>query len=210
MKLEEFEKAVEAVLASTAGIDILNEGDSIPPEVRNEFNLPKDMKGFEIDFNEIRMKDAALKKNIFTWFGQDILEYSLTNDHSKVVISRLNSVRVWPKAGMGYLKKARCLLKMFVRTPIFDNFMTISVLINTIVMAMDRYGIDEKEAKTLDDMNTVFTWIFIVEMACKLTAFGPKKYCGDKMNLLDGAVVILSIIELIITATGGSGGGGNL
>ena len=111
---------------------------------------------------------------------------------------------------MGFIKKARCLLKMFVRTPIFDNFMTISVLINTIVMAMDRYGIDEKEAKTLDDMNTVFTWIFIVEMACKLTAFGPKKYCGDKMNLLDGAVVILSIIELIITATGGSGGGGNL
>ena len=44
---------------------------------------------------------------------------------------------------MGLLKKARCLLKMFVRTSLFDNFMTISVLVNTIVMAMDRYGIDE-------------------------------------------------------------------
>ena len=59
-------------------------------------------------------------------------------------------------------------------------------------------------------MNSVFTWIFIVEMACKLLAFGPKKYCADKMNLLDGAVVLLSIVELMITATGGDSGGGNL
>ena len=202
MKLEEFEKAVEAVMSQTAGIDILNEGDSIPPEVRSEFNLPKDMKGFEIDFNEVRLKDASLKKTVLTWSGQDILENSLTNDHSKLVVSHLSSVRVWPKFGMGYLKKARCLLKMFVRTKLFDNFMTISVLINTIVMAMDRYGIDQDEAKTLDDMNSVFTWIFIVEMSCKLLAFGPKKYVGDKMNILDGAVVILSIIELIMSATG--------
>lgn len=59
-------------------------------------------------------------------------------------------------------------------------------------------------------MNSVFTWIFIVEMACKLLAFGVKKYASDKMNLLDGAVVLLSIVELIISATGGSGGGGSL
>ena len=203
MKLEEFEQAVHAVIAQGTGIDKLNEGDSIPLEIRKEFNLPKDMKGFEIDFTEVRMKDASLKKNLFTWSGQDILENSLTNENSMWITKFLNAVRVWPKAGMGLLKKARCLLKMFVRTPVFDNFMTISVLINTIVMALDRYGIDDQEAKTLDDMNTVFTWIFIVEMACKLTAFGPKKYCSDKMNLLDGAVVILSIIELLITATGG-------
>ena len=31
--------------------------------------------------------------------------------------------------------------------------MTISVLINTIVMAMDRYGIDQAEADLLDDLN---------------------------------------------------------
>lgn len=59
-------------------------------------------------------------------------------------------------------------------------------------------------------MNTVFTWIFIVEMGCKLLAFGPKKYAGDKMNLLDGAVVILSIIEIVIAETGQAEGGANL
>ena len=59
-------------------------------------------------------------------------------------------------------------------------------------------------------MNSVFTWIFIVEMGCKLLAIGVSKYCQEKMNLLDGAVVLLSIVELVITATGQKGGGGNL
>ena len=104
------------------------------------------MKGFEIDFMEVRLKDAALKKSRFTWSGQDVLSETLTNGASVWVTSFLSKVRVWPKAGAGMLKKARCTLKMFVRTPLFDNFMTISVLINTIVMAMDRYGIGEEEA----------------------------------------------------------------
>ena len=77
----------------------------------------------------------------------------MTNDASVWVTQFLNKVRVFPKAGAGLLKKARCLLKQFVRTPLFENFMTISVLINTIVMAMDRYGIDQVEADILDDLN---------------------------------------------------------
>ena len=69
-------------------------------------------------------------------------------------------------------------------------------------MAMDRYGIDQVEADILDDLNQIFTWIFIVEMSCKLLAIGPGKYVADRMNILDGAVVILSIIEIVIAASG--------
>ena len=65
-------------------------------------------------------------------------------------------------------------------------------------MAMDRYGIDKEEAKILDNLNQVFTWIFIAEMTSKLLAYGPAKYVGDRMNILDGCVVILSVIEIII------------
>lgn len=89
------------------------------------------------------MKEASLKKNQFIWSGQDVLEESLNNDNATMVTKILSKVRVWPKDLAGLLKKARCLLKMFVRTALFDQFMTLSVLINTIVMAMDRYDIDE-------------------------------------------------------------------
>jgi len=40
-------------------------------------------------------------------------------------------------------------------------------------------------------MNTLFTVVFCVEMVFKLIGLGPRKYSRDKINYLDGAVVIL-------------------
>lgn len=213
LKLEEFELAIAAVAKSAntqTSLEKKLKGDCIPDEVRKELELPQDMKGFEIDFNVVRTNDATFATNNFTWSGQDVLEDSLTNGASGWVTHFLSKVRVWPKGGAGVLKKARSAVEAFVRTPLFDNFMTVSVLINTIVMAMDRYGIGDEEARALEEMNQVFTWIFIGEMSLKLVALGPGGYCSDRMNLLDGAVVILSIVEIVLSTTGGAGSGGNL
>ena len=86
--------------------------------------------------------------------------------------------------------------------------MTLSVLVNTIGMAMESYDIDPKLASDLDLMNVLFTWIFIVELSVKLLSRGVKKYVSEKFNLLDGAVVLISIIEMIMQSAGGGGGGG--
>ena len=55
--------------------------------------------------------------------------------------------------------------------------MTFSVLLNTIILGMDRYGIKPDEEAILTQFNSVFTCIFIVEMGLKLLALGVKKYC---------------------------------
>lgn len=81
---------------------------------------------------------------------------------------------------------------------------------NTVVMGMDSYDIDTATAKDLEFLNEIFTWIFIVEMCIKLLAIGPRKYSANIMNLLDGGVVLLSIIEMVMAALGGGGGAGNL
>ena len=47
-------------------------------------------------------------------------------------------------------------------------------------------------------------------MGLKLLARGPKKYTNEKMNLLDGGVVILSIVEIIMESIGGGSGAGSL
>ena len=122
----------------------------------------------------------------------------------------MNEIRVWPKGIYNQIKKARSVLKALTRTNIFNTAMTLSVLVNTIGMAMESYDIKEDEQADLDLMNEIFTWIFIGEMCMKLLARGPKKYSAERMNLLDGGVVILSIVEMIITAQGGEGGAGNL
>ena len=122
----------------------------------------------------------------------------------------MNLLRVWPKGFYNHVKKIRTLIKDFVRLSIFNAFLTTCVLINTIGMAMDSYDIDPKTQADLEFMNLIFTWIFIVEMTLKLLAFGPKKYSMEVMNLLDGGVVTLSIVEMIMSALGGGSGAGSL
>jgi hypothetical protein len=70
---------------------------------------------------------------------------------------------------------------------------------------MDRYDLETNEKKVLEDFNSFFTWIFIIEMSMKLTAIGPRKYVSEVMNIVDGSVVLLSIVEMVIAGDGEQG-----
>ena len=78
--------------------------------------------------------------------------------------------------------------------------MTICVLINTIILAMDRHNIDPYTDFVCTLFNLVFTYIFCMELLLKLAGLGIKKYFKDLMNYLDTAVVILSLIEIVVNS----------
>ena len=122
----------------------------------------------------------------------------------------MSRIRVWPKGFHKKIKKIRALIKHFTRMSIFNAFLTTCVLINTVGMAMDSHDIKAQTASALEFLNLIFTWIFIVEMTLKLLAIGPKKYSKEIMNLLDGGVVTLSIVEIIMTSLGGGSGASSL
>ena len=44
----------------------------------------------------------------------------------------------------------------------------------------------------------------------KLMAIGLKKYVSEKFNLLDGGVVLISIVEMILISMGNKGGAGSV
>ena len=79
--------------------------------------------------------------------------------------------------------------------------MTFAVLLNTIVLSVDHYGIRSETEDILNICNNYFTNIFIFELGVKLLGLGIKKYCADKLNYLDGFVVLISIFEIIYTAS---------
>lgn len=95
---------------------------------------------------------------------------------------------------------------MLVRSSFWDNFLMACVMGNTVQMAMERYNQPAAEIIFMEKLNSVFTWIFIIEMFIKINAIGPKKYLKDKMNWLDGFVVSLSIFEMLMALFSGSGG----
>lgn len=99
-------------------------------------------------------------------------------------------------------------MRRMVKSAFFDSFMTFAVFCNTITLSIDHHGIYPETTLILDTFNSYFTWIFIFEMFSKLLAIGVAKYCSERMNWLDGSVVLLSIFEMIMDAIlSGSGGG---
>jgi hypothetical protein len=60
----------------------------------------------------------------------------------KIALGSLNTIRVWPQGLHGYIKRARTLLKNFMKGAFVDNLLMISVAANTVVLAVDHYGID--------------------------------------------------------------------
>ena len=69
---------------------------------------------------------------------------------------------------------------------------------NTAILGLDRYGLSKEDNDRLVIFNTVFTWIFIGEFSFKIIGLGPVKYLKDRLNYLDGIVVVVSIAELVI------------
>lgn len=146
MKLEGFENKLINTLQDsnfkTNSEDPRQNSDYVPEEIKKEFDLNRDMSQYEIDFVLVRTHDAQFKKRQPTWSGQEVLDIGLNMAKSQWILKKVNKLRVWPKGFHNLAKKVRCLLKQFIRLSIFDNFLTLCVLINTVVMAMDSYDID--------------------------------------------------------------------
>jgi hypothetical protein len=124
-----------------------------------------------------------------------VLRENIDHQKSCKIIDQINSNRVWPTGFSGILKRIRYVLRIFVKGAFFDNFMTFAVLLNTITLSMDKYGIEEEMSNFLYISNKWFTYTFLFEFLTKLMAIGVNKYCADAMNLLDGSVVLLSMVE---------------
>eukprot|EP00347_Sterkiella_histriomuscorum_P004762 403359206 len=152
-----------------------------------------------MDFLILRKRDLNKKKQYTRWSGQNVLQGSMSDEKAKYVANTLNQIRVWPQY-YGFMKILKNRIKALTKTVVFENFMTICVLINTIILSMDRHNIDPYTDFVCTLFNLVFTYIFCMELLLKLAGLGIKKYFKDLMNYLDTAVVILSLIEIVVNS----------
>ncbi|XP_045485298.1 voltage-dependent T-type calcium channel subunit alpha-1G isoform X2 [Pieris rapae] len=87
----------------------------------------------------------------------------------------------------------------------FDNIVLLFIALNCITLAMERPNIppDSKERAFLSSANYVFTVVFAVEMFIKVVAsgmfYGAEAYFTSGWNIMDGSLVIISIIDLLMS-----------
>ena len=136
-----------------------------------------------------------------------MLQDGLDNDKSLWVIKHINMIRVWPEGLFGIQKRTKSITRSIVKNEFYDHFFTFFVFLNTVTLSLNSYGMSEELEKFLGITNSYFTWIFIVELVLKIAGIGVNKYLADKLNYMDGFIVLASVFELVYEElTKGSGG----
>lgn len=79
----------------------------------------------------------------------------------------------------------------------YELIMFGAIIINIIVLAMDYEGMTETYERTLDTFSDFFSWLFLVELICKLIAHG-KYYFKDSWNILDCLIVVVSMVDVFV------------
>ena len=83
------------------------------------------------------------------------------------------------------------------------NFMIYClILANTITLALYRYDQSEEQTQILAALDVFFVWVFTVEMLMKILGLGLKNYLRDKFNIFDAVIVIISLVDFSIYASG--------
>lgn len=73
-------------------------------------------------------------------------------------------------------------LRRFIRHRIFNAFIFVCILLNTILLMSDYYGIPAGYRTTVTVINVFFTVVYVLEAALKLAALGPRRYFHSRWS----------------------------
>jgi voltage-dependent calcium channel T type alpha-1H len=98
----------------------------------------------------------------------------------------------------GPIYRLRQHARKIVAHPYFDRIILALIFISSLALAMDS-PLDDPvsfQVIALITLDNVLTVLFTIEMLLKLAALGVGKYCNDSWNILDGLIVILSLVSI--------------
>ncbi|CAL8282606.1 unnamed protein product [Merluccius merluccius] len=105
----------------------------------------------------------------------------------------------------------RIVCNKIIAHKMFDHIVLAIIFLNCITIAMERPRIEPSSAERiiLTLSNYIFTAIFVTEMTVKIVAlgwcFGDKAYLRSSWNILDGMLVMISVIDILVSLISNSG-----
>uniref|UniRef100_A0A8C5HPU9 Voltage-dependent T-type calcium channel subunit alpha n=1 Tax=Gouania willdenowi TaxID=441366 RepID=A0A8C5HPU9_GOUWI len=105
----------------------------------------------------------------------------------------------------------RIICNKIITHKMFDHIVLVIIFLNCITIAMERPRIDPSSAERifLTLSNYIFTAIFVAEMTVKIVAlgwcFGENSYLRSSWNILDGMLVMISVIDILVSLISNSG-----
>uniref|UniRef100_A0A8C2UH92 Voltage-dependent T-type calcium channel subunit alpha n=1 Tax=Coturnix japonica TaxID=93934 RepID=A0A8C2UH92_COTJA len=141
-------------------------------------------------------------------------------------MSKRDRMKAWVRAHLPTCCKERDSWSIYVFAPhsrfrlmcnkiithkMFDHIVLVIIFLNCITIAMERPKIEPHSAERifLTLSNYIFTVIFLTEMTVKVVAlglcFGEKAYLKSSWNVLDGVLVLISVIDILVSMVSDSG-----
>lgn len=81
----------------------------------------------------------------------------------------------------------------------FNAFRTGLILLNTIILSLDKYPIDEALDEIVEMINFGLTQAFLLEVVLKILGLGWRIWAKDRYNIFDALVVLLSFTEMALS-----------
>ena len=81
---------------------------------------------------------------------------------------------------------------------LFTLFITLLIVLNTVVLAFDSYPVNLERQEIAIQINDIVIWLFFAEMIIKLIGLGFKEYMRDAFNVFDAVLVIVSLVDYVV------------
>uniref|UniRef100_H2ZHJ2 Sodium channel protein n=1 Tax=Ciona savignyi TaxID=51511 RepID=H2ZHJ2_CIOSA len=165
-----------------------------------EFAFPKNLTGFFSPAKKTRSIWYRRFKRIKNWY---LTTFCSWNCFPGFIKFQKNLKKVSWHAFEIYFKIKPIFLQV-IEHKLFESVIMLSIIINTVFLAIDHHGISPELKHALEIGNHVFTGIFTVEAIIKITALGPVEYSKTLWNVFDFIIVFISLIEVGLTVSVGT------
>ncbi|KAM8943946.1 voltage-dependent T-type calcium channel subunit alpha-1G isoform 28-T28 [Lycaon pictus] len=228
------EESSEEERASPAGSD-RRHGGSLEREAKSSFDLPDTLQVPGLHRTASGRSSASEHQDCNGKSASGRLARALRPDDPPLDgddgddegnLSRGERIRVWIRARLpaccrerdswsAYIfppqSRFRLLCHRIITHKMFDHVVLVIIFLNCITIAMERPKIDPHSAERifLTLSNYIFTAVFLAEMTVKVVAlgwcFGEQAYLRSSWNVLDGLLVLISIIDILVSMVSDSG-----
>nr|XP_055176627.1 voltage-dependent T-type calcium channel subunit alpha-1G isoform X1 [Nyctereutes procyonoides] len=228
------EESSEEERASPAGSD-RRRGGSLEREAKSSFDLPDTLQVPGLHRTASGRSSASEHQDCNGKSASGRLARALRPDDPPLDgddgddegnLSRGERIRVWIRARLpaccrerdswsAYIfppqSRFRLLCHRIITHKMFDHVVLVIIFLNCITIAMERPKIDPHSAERifLTLSNYIFTAVFLAEMTVKVVAlgwcFGEQAYLRSSWNVLDGLLVLISIIDILVSMVSDSG-----
>ncbi|XP_017525008.3 voltage-dependent T-type calcium channel subunit alpha-1G isoform X23 [Manis javanica] len=228
------EESSEEERASPAGSDCRHSG-SLEQEAKSSFDLPDTLQVPGLHRTASSRSSASENQDCNGKSAQGRLARALRPDDPPLDgddvddegnLSKGERLRAWIRARLpaccherdswsAYIfppqSRFRLLCHRIITHKMFDHVVLVIIFLNCITIAMERPKIDPHSAERifLTLSNYIFTAVFLAEMTVKVVAlgwcFGEQAYLRSSWNVLDGLLVLISIIDILVSLVSDSG-----